>query len=84
MYAHTAGLAAGATTTVVPAFTSVGQAVATLPELSLLNSQVSQVSLAAQLNSPDFVGTVFAPVNSVSPLSYSSMLLCWHGAWSAR
>jgi hypothetical protein len=70
-----AGLAAGATT-VVPAFTSVGQAVATLPELSLLNSQVSKVSLATQLNSADFVGTVFAPVNSVSLLSCSSMLLC--------
>lgn len=47
-------------------FPSVAVAVATLPELSVLNSQVSKVSLADQLKNPYFVGTIFAPINSVS------------------
>lgn len=59
-----AGVVAGATT-VVPGFTSVGQAVATLPELSTLNTQVQKIALAQSLNSADFVGTVFAPINEV-------------------
>lgn len=50
---------------VVPRFTSVGQAVSQLPELSILNTQVQQIALASQLNSRDFVGTVFAPINAV-------------------
>jgi hypothetical protein len=58
-------MALAATVVVVPRFTSVGQAVQQLPELSILNAQVQQIALASQLNSPDFVGTVFAPINAV-------------------
>lgn len=79
------GMVAGATQQVTARFSSVGQAVATLPELSVLNSQVSKISLASQLNSPSFVGTVFAPINSVSSRSTAAteaggggqLLLAW-------
>ena len=52
-------------------FTSVQEAVQQLPELSVLNAQVSKISLADKLKDPNFVGTVFAPINSVSGLLVS-------------
>lgn len=57
---------AGIVTGQTAGFASVEEAVQKLPELSTLNAQVSKIELAAKLRDSNFVGTVFAPINSVS------------------
>jgi hypothetical protein len=47
-------------------FASVQDAVAGLPELSMLNQNTDAIALANKLRDPNFVGTLFAPTNSVS------------------
>jgi hypothetical protein len=44
----------------------VQDAVAGLPELSMLNQNTDAIALANKLRDPNFVGTLFAPTNSVS------------------
>jgi hypothetical protein len=39
--------------------------VAKLPELSMLNDNTNAIALADKLKDPTFVGTLFAPTNSV-------------------
>jgi hypothetical protein len=77
------GVGYAATVLVVPRFASVGEAVATLPELSILNAQVKQIALANELNSPDFVGTVFAPINAVGGTAAAWPDLAMWRAWPA-
>ncbi|KAF6255824.1 hypothetical protein COO60DRAFT_1641250 [Scenedesmus sp. NREL 46B-D3] len=45
-------------------FASVQDAVAGLPELSMLNQNTDAIPLANKLRDPEFVGTLFAPTNS--------------------
>jgi hypothetical protein len=47
-------------------FASVQDAVAGLPELSMLNKNTNAIALADKLRDPNFVGTLFAPTDSVS------------------
>ncbi|WIA41281.1 hypothetical protein OEZ86_004885 [Tetradesmus obliquus] len=45
-------------------FASVQDAVAGLPELSMLNQNTNAIALADKLRDPNFVGTLFAPTNA--------------------
>lgn len=45
-------------------FSSVQQAVADLPELSMLNKNTDAIALADKLRDPNFVGTLFAPTDA--------------------
>lgn len=55
-------------------FASVQDAVAGLPELSMLNQNTNAIALADKLRDPNFVGTLFAPTNAVSRCSAAGSL----------